>query len=150
MVERLDDFEWYIITSDRDLGQDTPHLGVEARVWTRVGSAQVQYVPDSASIGEVMDIVRKTPHDSLYLNSFFDFRYSIVPIVWMYLRLLSRRPTLIAPRGEFSPGALQLKSLKKLSYINGARLIGPYRGNILWHASTEVEVEHIRSALPGV
>lgn len=44
----------------------------------------------------------------------------------------------IAPRGEFSPGALGLKSLKKRVYLLVAKALGLYRG-VVWQASSEHE-----------
>jgi glycosyltransferase involved in cell wall biosynthesis len=62
----------------------------------------------------------------------------------LVLKLFSRdRNVIIAPRGEFSVGALQLKRKKKASFLAAAKLIGIYR-NITWHASTELEAADIR------
>jgi glycosyltransferase involved in cell wall biosynthesis len=44
----------------------------------------------------------------------------------------------LAPRGEFSEGALDLKSWKKLPYISLTRTAGLYR-KLVWHASSSHE-----------
>jgi len=49
----------------------------------------------------------------------------------------------IAPRGEFSPGALGLKSFKKRVYITAAKALGLYKGAV-WQASSEHEEADIR------
>lgn len=55
---------------------------------------------------------------------------------------------LIAPRGEFSPGALALKRMKKRVYLCLARLLGLY-SDVYWHASTEIEAGHILRQFPS-
>jgi glycosyltransferase involved in cell wall biosynthesis len=50
----------------------------------------------------------------------------------------------LAPRGEFSKGALGLKSWKKKSFVAIARLLKLYK-NIDWHATTEIEKDDIKS-----
>jgi glycosyltransferase involved in cell wall biosynthesis len=52
----------------------------------------------------------------------------------------------LAPRGEFSTGALELKSFKKKLFIKLASWLGLYRG-ITWQASSELEKQDIISAL---
>lgn len=57
--------------------------------------------------------------------------------------LIRKGPMVLAPRGEFSPGAISIKAYKKLPYLWFCRLIGLYRG-IIWHASTTAEADDIR------
>lgn len=60
------------------------------------------------------------------------------------LGLLPLVPVILAPRGEFSPGALGLKAWKKRPYIELTRMIGLHRG-ITWQASSEREAGDIRA-----
>src|ERR1035441_6761905 len=66
----------------------------------------------------------------------------MLPAALRYLGLLPRASLLLAPRGEFSPGALGLKSLRKRWFMRVANLIGFYRG-CLWHASSAFEAADI-------
>ena len=88
-------------------------------------------------------MLRETPHDVLYLNSFFSPRTTGLPLFARWLRLCPTRPVVIAPRGEFSKGALVLKAIKKRLYIKAMRLLGIYRG-LTWQASSSDELEDIR------
>jgi glycosyltransferase involved in cell wall biosynthesis len=54
----------------------------------------------------------------------------------------------VAPRGEFSPGALGFKRWKKGPFLAIAQIAGLYR-NVLWHASTEDEAQLIRRQFGG-
>jgi glycosyltransferase involved in cell wall biosynthesis len=79
----------------------------------------------------------------LYLNSLFSQPFSILPILMRKFGLLRIKSVVLAPRGECSPGALGLKALKKLCYLNGARWLGLYR-DVLWHASSDFEANDIQ------
>ena len=86
--------------------------------------------------------------DLIYLNSFFD-PISTMVLLWRRLRLIPSVPVLLAPRGEFSPGALGIRAPKKQWFIRIARRLGLYR-DIHWHASTTWEAAEITSAIPEV
>jgi glycosyltransferase involved in cell wall biosynthesis len=54
-----------------------------------------------------------------------------------------QKGVILAPRGEFSPGALQLKWLRKRVFIEAARRLPVYK-NLTWHASSRLEEGDIR------
>jgi glycosyltransferase involved in cell wall biosynthesis len=87
---------------------------------------------------QFIKILKSVNHKIIYLNSFFNSRFSIFPIVAWRLGVICQTPVLLAPRGEFSPGALSIKAWKKRAFIAVARASGIYR-DIYWHASTEYE-----------
>ena len=68
-----DEFEFFIITRDHDLGDKKPYSEISANTWKTIGSAKVLYL-DSKSISffKICRIIKKTPHDVIYLNSFFE------------------------------------------------------------------------------
>lgn len=81
----------------------------------------------------------------MHLNSYFSFRFSILPLLlWRLLK--PGRPVIVGPRGEFSQGALALKSSKKRLFILLTNAAGLHRGAI-WHASTEREADDIRRVM---
>lgn len=148
MVERLgDEFEFRIVTADRDLGDGRPYRDVEVDSWSVVGKAKVYYCgPSSRSFAVYARLMRETPHDVLYLNSFFDPKSTLRPLILRRLGLVPDVPLVLAPKGEFSPGALSIKSWKKMPFIALARLARLYC-DALWHASTEFERNDIVRAL---
>ena len=139
-----DHCDFRILTSDRDLGDKHPYPTVHTGTWTSVGRNSVFYC--STPLAEIFSIVRRCATDVLYLNSFFDFRFSIWPLVVWRLFGSTGSQLVIAPRGEFSAGALRLKSGKKQCFFGIARLCGLYRG-LIWHASTEMEAQDIRRTI---
>jgi glycosyltransferase involved in cell wall biosynthesis len=139
-----DEIDWLIVTRDRDLGDETPYPDVVAGRWQEFQGARVYYGdPGSFSWSGVRKLLRSVEYDVLYLNSFFARHLSMLPLALMRLGLVPARPVVLAPRGEFSPGALGLKRNRKSFYITLARAAGLYRG-VHWHASTELELNDIR------
>jgi glycosyltransferase involved in cell wall biosynthesis len=129
-----------IITRDRDLGDKQRFPGIKADEWQTVEGARVYY---AGSYGPAAIERNLKGHDVLYLNSFFSPRGSIGPL-WKFRK---RANILIAPRGEFSQGALALKAFKKRAYIMLVKALGRYR-HVQWHASTEDEAADIKRAFP--
>ena len=87
-----------------------------------------------------------TPHDLIYLNSFFNPRFTQQVLVNRWLGRLPPRPIVIAPRGEFSAGALQIKAFKKVVYLGLVKWSGLY-DDLVWQASSAREAEEIRRGL---
>lgn len=145
LVDKLgDEFELKIITADRDSGDEDPYPNIKMADWNSVGKAEVFYMPPKRySLRDLKILLCSTEYDILYLNSFLSPHFTIKPLLLRRLRLIPDRPLIVAPRGEFSPGALGLKSLKKRAYIALAKALGLYNGSI-WQASSEHEEADIR------
>ncbi len=151
LVERLgDEFEFRIVTSDRDMGDKEKYPEITGSEWYKVGKGHVRYVdPRTLSLLALRRLFEQTRHDLIYLNSFFDPWFTIRILVNRQLAGTPGAPIVIAPRGEFSQGALALGRAKKSLYIGTSRMLGLYAG-LHWHASTEHELEEIRRALGRV
>jgi len=133
-----------LVTSDRDLGDNASYSSVRVGEWNRVGCADVFYTQSGQSgFSQIKGIIRNDEFDLIYLNSFFSFRYSIFPRV---LSKLYKKKVVLAPRGEFSVGALQQNKFKKNIFIFLFKLMGLHK-NILLQASTEFEVLDIKRTL---
>jgi glycosyltransferase involved in cell wall biosynthesis len=151
LVEQLgDEFAFRIITSDRDKGARFRYPGIVSDSWVGVGKASVLYVsPKKVTLKFLVTLLREVRHSGVYLNSFFSFRFSVLPLIARFTGLVSGTPWLIAPRGEFSSGALALKAFKKNVYIRVVKIVGLYR-NLYWQASSEFEKEDIMLRMGGV
>jgi glycosyltransferase involved in cell wall biosynthesis len=144
------EFDIHIVTSDRDLQDCAPYADINSNGWNMVGNAKVFYVHTKRlNFLTVIGLLRSTRHDVIYLNSFFSLSFTALPLFFRRLGLVPNMPCVIAPRGEFSTGALMLKSTKKKFYIVITRAIGLYR-NLWWQASSEREKIDIEHALPYV
>jgi glycosyltransferase involved in cell wall biosynthesis len=137
------EFDFKIVAADRDLGDSAPYSGITAAMWHDVGNAKVRYASElDRRVRAICRIIADTDHDLLYLNSFFAPWATIYPLLGRRLGLVPPKPILLAPRGEFSKGALALKTAKKTTYLLAAKRMGLLR-DVQWHASTEFEAEDI-------
>jgi glycosyltransferase involved in cell wall biosynthesis len=136
-----------VFTRDRDLGSVTQYAGIEANRWLETHDGPIYYAsPDAFGIRGLRQALAAGDFEIVYLNSFFSPQSSI--LLYLNLRKCSSdRPILIAPRGEFSIGALAVKKHKKLAFLTLVRLLGLYR-DVFWHASTPIEVQDILRQFP--
>jgi len=144
MVDRLgDEFNFRIVTSDRDALDEKSYPHIAINEWNRVGKALVYYAsPGKRSLLNWVKVIRGTHHSILYLNSFFDPVYTFRPLLARRFGLIPNRPVIIAPRGELSLGALELKRLKKAPYMALGMVSGLYK-NLTWQASSKHEANDI-------
>jgi glycosyltransferase involved in cell wall biosynthesis len=143
LVERLgDEFEFYIICNDHDLLDRQPYANVKIDAWNVVGKARVFYVSrKNFNFKIIKKVLNETKYDLLYFNSFFSFKFTILPLFIYKFFLFFKKPCVIAPRGEFSPEALKLKYKKKF-YLYICKLLCFY-DNLYWQASSDNEKKHI-------
>jgi glycosyltransferase involved in cell wall biosynthesis len=139
------EFEFKIVTLDRDLGDNSPYPGIQPNKWVRFNETAVIYLsPDLRGFLAMWAQLRSVDQNTvLYLNSFFARRFSMLGILMHWLKLCRPRCIVLAPRGEFSLGALKFKRRRKLLYVKISKWLGVYRSTI-WQASTDFEAEDIR------
>lgn len=144
LVEHLgDEFDFRIVTSDRDIHDEAQFPGVSLDAWQTVGKARVYYASSATqTLTGMAKVLNAVEADVIYLNSFFDSRFTVLPLLARRLGLLRQRRVIVAPRGEFAESALRIRSWKKLPYRMLARLAGLYSG-VIWHASSEFERQDI-------
>lgn len=151
MVDRLgDEFDFRVVTSDRDVADREPYPGLTGAPWQVVGNAHVHYLSARQATAEYLAaLINRARPSLIYLNSFFDPLFTQKVLIARRLGKIGSIPIVLAPRGEFSLGALGLKSLKKNLYIKAAKLSGLYKG-ITWQASSEIEQANIERVLGKV
>lgn len=148
MVDHLaPDFDFWIVTRDRDLGDAHGYENIKKNTWTKVGLANVYYLPPNfCTTKNIASLMASTPHDLVYLNSVFDKNFTIKPLLIMRLFRRTAKPLIIAPRGEASTGALRLKRGRKLIYLWVSKLLGLYKG-ARFQASSTHELADIQQNL---
>lgn len=145
-----DEFDFRILTMDRDLGDTRPYPEIATGQWVRVGRAEVMYLsPGWRGFLRAWTVLRAVDSGTVvYLNSFFNSRFSIAPMLMRWLGLCRPQCLLIAPRGEFSSGALQLSPGRKRWYLRLSRLLGLY-DHALWQASSDFERADVERQFPA-
>ena len=141
LIELLgDEYQFYVFTRNRDNTENRPYAGILFDQWVPKGKAKVCYA-SKLSIRNILYRIREIDPQIIYLNSFF----SPLTRKTLLLRgfgLLPSSAVVLAPRGEFSPGALGINFFRKWLYGRLVFPLGLYR-DLWWHASSELEAEHI-------
>ena len=140
--------EFYVITSNKDLGEASPLAGIEENKWLQLGFAKVIYLDIMHQNAErYLQLLNEVKPDVVYLNSLFSKNFTLLP-----LSIVKKDPKfkdaklILAPRGMLGKGALAIKPLKKKLFFIYARIKGLFN-SIIWHASTDLEVAEIKEII---
>ncbi|MBN8806911.1 MAG: glycosyltransferase [Sphingomonas sp.] len=142
MVDALSDLFRFRIVSMR--------LGSEPTgQWTTLhGVDRIALSRDAFGATGLRRLLATTPYDLLVSNGMFDMELTVPALVQRRLGLIPRRPMMVAPRGEFSPGAFALKHGRKSLFLKVARF-GGLLTDVAIQATTLEEGEYLRRALIG-
>lgn len=138
MVERFGEkFDFRVITRNHDL-DEIPYTEVKSNEWNEVAETPVFYLSkENIKFWKLRRLIAETNPQLIYLNSVF----STLTVLLLLLRrfnLIPDVPVVLAPEGEISDGALNLKAKKKRSFMTFARRLNLYR-NLIWKATAEPE-----------
>lgn len=139
LIDRLgDSYDFYVMTRGFDLGEKNIYPGIAINDWNKIGSARVFHAGHGhLNFAAIRLVLREAAPDAVYLTSFF----SSLTIKFLTLRRLGmagHMPVILAPEGEFSSGALQLKSTKK-KIFRGVAFPGKLYRDLVWKAASEPE-----------
>ncbi|WP_144478293.1 glycosyltransferase family 4 protein [Cytobacillus oceanisediminis] len=145
LVETLSDyFNFYVVTGDRDLNAKEIYNDVEIGSWNQVGKARVFYVPKGKEFKYIRFILKEIDYDLVYTSSFFS-KKSIIIQMLKYLNII-KKPVIVAPRGEFSSGALAIKSAKKKFFLKIYKLLKVSR-NLSYTCTSKNDKQDILNVL---
>lgn len=141
-------FQFYVITSERDLDSETAYDQVPLNQWTSgIFGEQVFYAsPGFISRNWLKQLFEQYPTCRIYLNSMFSFPFTLLPL--LVSRSFRNQKIILAPRGMLHPGALGLKSGKKKIFLTLFRWMG-WQKRIIFQATTEEEAGYIKQHFPG-
>lgn len=141
MVKILGDnrFIFLIVTRNHDLNSSLTYDIVKSNTWQKVGKAIVFYTKvDLIFIFRIYRIIKHSKPDIIYFNSFFSKFFTILILLILRFFVFKNIKIIIAPRGEFSAGALKFKKkLKNLYLIIFRQFI--YHSSMYFQASSEYE-----------
>jgi hypothetical protein len=87
----------------------------------------------------------KKTHTTLYFNSFFNFKYTIIPLIFFKL-FTKKNMIIIAPRGELFNTEIKKKFFKKIFYIFYFKLF--LKKKITFHVTSTQERSAIKKFFP--
>jgi glycosyltransferase involved in cell wall biosynthesis len=151
MVEHLGkEFNFNIVTRDHDLLNTESYNNVLIDNWNTVGNSKVYYLSKKTiTLYRLILFLKNSRYDVLYLNSLFDVKFTILPLLILWFGLASRKVTVLAPRGELSLGAMSLGRFKKKFFLFFFKNLGLYK-NVHWQASSILEKKDIERELAGL
>jgi len=124
-----------------------PYPAVTVDSWSEAFGTPLLYLAlPSVTLRRLVREVRRAQPSVIYLNSCLDRIFTLRILLARRCGLLGKTPVVLAPRGEFSPGALRLKKTRKAVFLRVCRTLGLYRG-VTFHASSPYEARDIHSAL---
>lgn len=142
-----DEIDFVVLTNDRDYGDKQAYSGIDMRTPQRVGKSQVNYLSKCERlIFSMHRTIKSSDAKVIYLNSVFSFFYTIQVLLLRRVGYLKGYKIIIAPRGEFSQGALNIKTVKKKAFLLFSKMFGFYK-DVLWQASSYHEQEDIRRVI---
>lgn len=137
------EYNFKILTCDRDHGDTETYPNIKVNGWNRVGNAEVYYVPPKGfSQKLIVELAGRV--DLVYVCGCFN-DYAINTLIANRHGKI-KVPVVIAAMGLFSPGALQIKSAKKKIFINVFNALGLFK-NVYWSATSGMEVMDILNVI---
>lgn len=134
-----DEYEFRILTCDRDQGDTEPYLNIKVNSWNRVGRAKVYYVPPKGFKKSLIERL-SLDVDSVYVCGCFN-DYAINTLILKRFNKI-KKPVVVAAMGLFSPMAFQIKYKKKKLFTTVFNTFGLFK-DIYWSATSEMEVKQI-------
>ncbi len=137
------DYNFKILTCDRDHGDEAPYPDITVNTWNRVGSALVWYVPPGKFS---FSIIRKMSEeaDTVFISGCFS-DYAIKTLILNRIGQI-KKPVIIAPMGLFMPNAMKRKPIKYNSFIMLFKLLGMFH-NVKWSVSSEIEEKCVKKEI---
>ena len=141
LVDRLGtEYEFHILTVDRDHGDTDPYPGIKYETWNQVGNAKVWYVQPGGFTNEVVSKLAAEANLVYVCGCFNDYARTVMALK---KKGVIKTPVVIASMGLFSPKSFGIKRPKKKAYMTFLKCLGWFQ-NVCWSATTEREANDIR------
>jgi glycosyltransferase involved in cell wall biosynthesis len=132
------EYDIWVVTRDRDLGDNVNYIGVETDIWQRVDNANVIYLsPKNINIFYINHLLKSYKFDVIILNGFFEI-FTILVLICRKIFSDRHKNYVVSPFGEFAPASFNQKKLKKIIYIKISSFLRLYE-DVNWKASSSFE-----------
>ena len=144
LVESLgNQYEFNIITNDRDHGDKKPYPNILYDKSNRIGKANVFYIkPGEFTLKNIKKLTINT--DIIYVcGPYNNYSYKVLLLKRMNI---IKQPVVVASMGSFSEGALKIKGKKKKIFIEICKKIGLYQ-KISWSVTSKREENDVKNII---
>ncbi len=141
LTDRLgDEYDFRIITTDRDHGDEKPYCNIVRNDWNRVGKARVWYVEPGRFTAALIEEKAKSADVIYVCGCFNDYARTALKLK---KQGKIKNKVIVASMGLFAQGAFHIKYWKKKAYVTLLKA-GGYLKNIEWSATSEREIADIK------
>jgi glycosyltransferase involved in cell wall biosynthesis len=134
-----EDFEMYVITSNKDFNTIVP-LNIVSNTWQDFenGKAKVIYLSnEKAKPNFIKKLIQEINPNKIFVNGIYSIPFSLAPAFFF------PNITIIHVRGMLHPGSLSQTTFKKKTFLAAIKLIGIHK-KITFSGSDLIEEEYIR------
>jgi glycosyltransferase involved in cell wall biosynthesis len=140
------EYNFFIITTDRDLGSAMPYKNVEADKWVKHNDVPVYYFSKRGlNSKNILNVINGIKPDTVYLNSFWSYYFSLLPLRFKRSNKI-KAEIILAPRGMLGKGAMSIKPLKKKLFLSLLKLVNLH-SRITFHATNTGEEQEIKAVI---
>lgn len=142
------DYDLYIITSDRDLGDTTSYKGIQTGQWLNFNEhVKIYYASNNGlNFSTIEKLILGIQPDYLYLNNMYSLKFTIIPLLLKLIKKI-RANIILSPRGMLQDGAIQFKKYKKKLFLTILQFLNIPQ-QITFHATDEQEKKDIQKYFP--
>lgn len=135
-----DEYNITILTNDRDSKSLTQYKNIVVNRIHRMNNYAVIYLKKGSFFKayHIYKQIAKSRPNIIYLNSFFNPWFTLYVLVISKFIFLSKINIVVAPRGEFSPGAIEEKGRKKHTTIKLMK-ISRLLKSVSFHFTNDIE-----------
>lgn len=139
-----EDYDIYIFTGDRDLGDKQAYPQIETNRWQEQDGVQLFYAsPGALGWESVLVQIRNIKPDYIYLNSMYSTCFTIYPLLMKRLGMIKAQ-VVLAPRGMLKSTAVQYKTAKKQLFFKWLKWLRVQK-QLIFHATDATEEIDIRN-----
>jgi glycosyltransferase involved in cell wall biosynthesis len=134
------DYSFYVITSDRDIGDKDEYEGIEKNKWLNKGIFKINYLDKKNKKLLRLKNHISSKYDVIYMNSMFS-KFSVFILVLLKLKFIKVERILLAPRGELSDSSLNYRKYKKKIFLTIFKFFNLYSRVIFQSTSIKEKID---------
>ena len=135
-------YNFLLVTGDRDLDQKAYKNISFNKILSKKNCKLLYLSKNRQNITEFRKIISLFNPDAIYLNSFFDFKFSI--LINLINKMFFNKKTYISPRGELFKSAIKSKFFKKKTFIFISKLLNLY-SNTIFFVNSKFEKKSLKN-----
>jgi glycosyltransferase involved in cell wall biosynthesis len=145
LVDQLKEFNFYILTTNTDYCSDQPYENITSDQWIeRSENLKVYYFSEAQLNKEnIAAVILSVDCKTIYINGIYSKFFSRIPLK---VAKKNNLKAIVATRGMLSPHALNVKRLKKKTFLKVQNTLRNYK-NIHFHVTNVQEQKDVEKVI---